>query len=122
MVYRILADIVLVIHFLFIILAVFGGLLVFKWKRFAWIHVPVVLWATLIEIIAWICPLTYLEVWLIEQGNMVSYGSGFIEHYIVPMIYPEALTQQQHILLGLFVFMFNLLVYGWIIYRIRRRR
>ena len=117
MVYRMLADTVLVIHFLFIILAVFGGLLIFKWKRFAWLHVPVVIWATLIEFYGWICPLTYLEVWLLEQGNMVSYGSGFIERYIVPIIYPEALTHPQHILVGLFVFMFNLLIYGWIFYR-----
>ncbi|MBN1522164.1 MAG: DUF2784 domain-containing protein, partial [Candidatus Aureabacteria bacterium] len=117
MFYRFLADAVIVIHFFFILFVVFGGLFIFKWKKAVWLHVPAALYGALIEFFGWICPLTYLEVWLLEKGGMESYGSGFIEHYVVPVIYPESLTKMHHVILGLVVIVLNLLIYGWIIFK-----
>ena len=121
MIYSFLTNSVIVIHFLFIFFVVFGGFFVFKWKKIKWIHVPVFIYGTLIEWFGWICPLTYLEVWLLGKTDMTGYGSGFIDHYIVPLIYPENLTQCHHIILGVFVLVLNFLIYGWMIYRKRSR-
>ncbi|NIS61836.1 MAG: DUF2784 family protein [Proteobacteria bacterium] len=119
MLYRVLADIILVLHFAFILFAVFGGLLVFIWKRFAWVHLPAVVWAALISIAGWICPLTPLENWLREMGGAISYRSGFIDHYILPIVYPDAdfLTRRVQILLGLLLFGINLGIYGLVLRR-----
>ena len=115
MFFRFLADTIIVVHFLFILFVVFGGLLVFRWRKALWLHAPAVIYGVLIEFFGWICPLTYLEVWLLERGGMESYGSGFVEHYIVPVIYPENLTKMHHVMLGLSVIVLNMLVYGWVI-------
>ena len=120
MVYSFLTNTVIVIHFLFIFFVVFGGFLVFKWRKFVWIHVPAFIYGTLIEWFGWICPLTYLEVWLLGKTGMTGYGSGFIDHYIAPVIYPENLTQVHHVILGVSVLVFNLFIYGWMIYHKRK--
>ena len=95
MLYRILADLVVLMHLAFLVFAVLGGVLVFRWKRFAWIHIPAVLWAALIEFADWVCPLTPLENWLLQKGGGGGYQSGFIEHYIVPVVYPTVLTRHE---------------------------
>ncbi len=119
MLYRVLADIILVLHFAFILFAVFGGLLVFIWKRFAWVHLPAVVWAALISFAGWICPLTPLENWLRERGGAIAYPSSFMDHYIIPIVYPDAdfLTRRVQILLGLFLFGINLGIYGLVLRR-----
>jgi len=120
MVYRILADLVIVIHLAFVLFAVLGGFLVLKWKHCVWIHLPTVAWAALIEFASWVCPLTPLENWLNERGGEIVYRSGFVEHYILPLLYPTVLTRRLQITLGLSVLVLNLVIYGWVWCRIAK--
>jgi hypothetical protein len=124
MLYRVLADIVVMTHFGFILFAVLGGFLVLKWKRWAWLHVPAVVWAALISFAGWICPLTPLEIWLRERGGSIAYRSGFIEHYILPVVYPptDVLTRPVQIVLGVLVLGINLGIYGLVLRRIVKRK
>lgn len=117
MFYRILADAVVVLHLSFIIFIVFGGILVFRWRRWAWFHLPAASWGVLIEFAGWICPLTPLENWLRAKGNSFDYSTSFIEHYIIPLIYPTALTRELQLLLGTLVLAFNIGIYAWILHR-----
>jgi len=117
MLYRVLANLVVVAHVAFILFAVLGGFLVLRWKRCAWIHVLAFVWAALIAFAGWICPLTPLENWLRERGGESGYSTGFIEHYIIPVLYPVALTRGLQIVLGLFVLGVNLGIY----WRVLRR-
>ena len=114
-----LADIVLALHFLFVLFVVFGGLLVLQWPRVAYVHVPAAVWGAAIEFAGWICPLTPLENSLRRQAGSAGYSGGFIEHYILPALYPSALTRDVQVLLGLMVLAVNLAVYTYI-FRTRR--
>jgi hypothetical protein len=122
MFYRVLADAVVVIHLAFAVFAVIGGALVLRWRRYAWIHVPVALWAIVIECMGWVCPLTPLENRFRQKAGTIGYETGFIEHYILPVLYPTGLTRGTQIALGLFVLVVNLGIYGWVVYRIRKCR
>lgn len=122
MLYGVLADLVVLAHLAFVLFAALGGFLVLRWKRCAWIHVPVVLWAALIEFSGWVCPLTPLENWLRERAGMITYRSGFIEHYILPVLYPTLLTRRLQIALGLLVLGVNLGIYGWLLRRIAKAK
>lgn len=117
MVYHALADLVLIVHLAFVIFAVLGGLLVFKWRSLAWIHVPAFLWGALVEFAGWLCPLTPLENWLRQKGGGLVYRTDFVEHYIIPLLYPASLTRSTQIFLGLLVLSVNLGLYGWILWR-----
>lgn len=119
-VYQALSNLVLLTHLAFVLFVVFGGLLVCKRKGLAWLHVPAFLWGALIELTGWVCPLTPLENWLREQGSGLVYRTGFIEHYILPVLYPAALTRNTQIILGLLVLSVNLGLYGWILWRTGR--
>jgi hypothetical protein len=112
MVYRLLADLVVLVHFAFVVFVVAGALLVLRWRRLAWIHVPVAAWGALIEFGGWICPLTPLENWLRQQGGAAGYGGGFVEHYIIPVLYPGHLTRGIQIALGMAVLVLNGGIYG----------
>ena len=116
-----LADVVLVVHALFIVFVIFGGLIVLKWRKVIWLHIPCVLWGTLIEFFGWICPLTYLENYFREIGNANYYTSSFIQHYLLPIIYPPGLTTGIQILLGITVIVVNLVIYC-IVWRYRNSR
>ena len=121
MVYGLAADFVVAFHFTFVLFVVLGGLLVWRWPRVAWVHLPCAVWGALIELTGLICPLTPLEKWLRDQAGVASYEGGFIAHYIVPILYPTGLTRGTQLVLGVFVVMLNLAVYvGW--WRARRRR
>lgn len=120
--YRVLADLVVVIHLAFVLFAVLGGFLVLRWKRCVWLHLPAVVWAALIEFAGWVCPLTPLENWLRERGGAFAYQSSFIEHYILPILYPSVLTRPLQIFLGLFVLGVNVGIYGWVLYRILKAK
>ena len=122
MLYRVFADLVIVVHLAFVLFAVLGGLLVLRWRRCAWVHVPCVVWAALIEFAGWVCPLTPLENWLRERGGAIAYRSGFVEHYILPILYPAVLTRRMQIVLGLLVLGINLGIYGWVLYRVIKGR
>ena len=117
MFYRFLADFVVVLHFAFVLFAILGGILVLRWRRGAFLHLPAALWAALIEFGGWICPLTPLEKWLRMKGGELAYKTGFVEHYILPLLYPSALTRQLQIILGFIVLGVNLIIYGWVLYR-----
>ncbi len=112
MVYRFLADLVLVAHFAFVVFAVVGALLVLRWRWVVWLHLPAVVWAALIEFAGWICPLTPLENSLRELGGSAGYESGFVEHYILPVLYHGGLTREVQIVLGLLVLAVNTVIYG----------
>lgn len=106
-----LADLVVLIHFLFILFVVLGGLLVLHWQRLAWLHLPAVVWGVLIEAMGWICPLTPLENALRRSAGEAGYAQGFIAEYLLPVIYPAGLTREIQWLLGALVLLVNLLVY-----------
>lgn len=121
MFYRFLADLVVTGHLLFILFATTGGLLALRWPVVAWMHVPAALWGALIEFGGWICPLTPLENWLRLQGHTQAYSGGFIDHYIVPILYPSGLTREIQMMLGLAILVVNGSIYGYIIVRHRRK-
>ena len=91
MLYRLLADAAVALHLAFILFVILGGFLVLRWRRLAWVHAPVAVWGVAIELIGWICPLTYLENHFRARAGEAGYGGGFIEHYLLPLIYPELL-------------------------------
>lgn len=122
MLYRLAADAVLVVHLLFIVYILFGGLLVWRWPRTAWLHLPTVAYGAAIEFVGWICPLTPLENALREAAGQQGYAGGFIEHYLLPIVYPAGLTPTVQLVLGAVVLALNLGVYGAWAWRRRRRR
>src|SRR5262245_22295289 len=115
--YRLLADAVLIVHLCFIAFVVLGGLLVLRWPRLAWLHLPTVAWGAWIEFSGSICPLTPLEIGLRARGGEATYSGGFIERYITALIYPEGLNRGQQVALGVFVLVLNAAVYGWLLWR-----
>jgi hypothetical protein len=119
--YRILADIVVGLHFVFVLFVVIGGLLVLRWPKVAYLHIPAAVWGAAIEFAGWICPLTPLEKFLRERAGETSYEGAFIEHYILPVLYPSALTREIQLLLGFTVIALNLAIY-WYVLRRRRRQ
>jgi len=119
MIYGMLANVVVVVHAAFVLFAVFGGFLVLRWRRLAWFHIPAVLWAALVELADWFCPLTPLENWFRQHAGITSYRSDFIEYYIMAVLYPEALTREIQVALGLAVLCINVSVYAWVWYRRR---
>ena len=106
----ILADLIVCIHFSFILFVMFGGFLVLKRRKLIWLHLPAAIWGALIEFAGWICPLTTFENRL-RSVSGGGYASGFIEHYLIPVIYPSALTREIQVGLGLAVIVLNLMVY-----------
>lgn len=118
---QILADFFLVLHLLFIIFAVFGGLLVLWRLWIAFIHIPFAIWASVVNVASWICPLTPLEVKFRLAAGQVGYEGGFIEHYIEPLIYIQGMTRTVEIILGVSVVVWNLLVYYFVISKFRRK-
>jgi hypothetical protein len=114
-----LADLVVVLHFCFVLFVLFGGVLALRWPRVAWIHLPAAAWGALIEFAGWVCPLTPLENWLRRQGGIAGYEGGFVEHYVLPVLYPGALTRNIQLVLGVIVLLLNILVYRHVL---RRRR
>lgn len=117
--YRLAADFVVVLHAAFVIFTVFGGLLAWKWPRAAWLHVPCFLWAAWVELTGWLCPLTPLENLLREQAGAITYQTGFIAHYLMPVLYPEGLTRTIQVCLGLMVLIGNVFLYAILINRYR---
>lgn len=122
MVYSLLADGVVVVHGLFVLFVVLGGLVVLRWRRLARLHVPAAVWGAWIELSGGVCPLTHLELWLRRLAGESGYHGGFIEHYLVPLVYPEGLTRGGQIALGLLVAALNLAVYGMILRYPRREK
>ena len=112
-----LADLVVAVHFGFVVFVVLGGLLVLRWPKLAYLHVPAAVWGAVIELAGWICPLTPLENSLRRQAGSVGYSGDFIEHYILPILYPSALTRDIQLLLGFLVIAANLGIYAYVFRR-----
>ena len=122
MFYTLTADAIVVLHLAFVIFVVAGGLLVFRWRRVALLHLPAVVWAVLLEFNGWLCPLTPLELRLRASGGQAGYGGGFIEHYILPVLYPAELDKVMQVEIGSLVIAVNIAVYGWLLWRIKNPR
>ena len=113
--YRLLADLVVLVHFAFVVFVIFGGFFVARRRRVMPFHLAAAVWAALIEFGGWICPLTPLENRLREKSGSGGYQSDFVAHYILPILYPEGLTRETQIALGALVIVINLGIYGWIL-------
>ena len=122
MIHRFLADVLVVVHLAFVLFVLLGGVLVLWRRRLALLHLPVAAWGVLIELSGWVCPLTPLEVRLRRLGGQAGYSGGFVEHYILPVLYPSGLTRQHQVWLGILVGLLNLGIYGWILRRMARSR
>ena len=112
MLYRIAADAVLAVHFAFVLFVVLGGLLVLRRPRLAWLHVPAVAWAAVVEFSGGICPLTPLENALRQASGGAGYAGDFLEHYLVAVLYPEALTRNLQVVFGAAVMLVNVAIYA----------
>ena len=111
MTYRLLADATVALHFAFILFVVLGGILVLRKPLVAWLHVPAVVWVAWLELTGSICPLTPLENALRARAGEAGYPGGFIDHYLIPVIYPAGLTPQIQWGLAIAVLAVNAIVY-----------
>lgn len=119
MVYAIAADLLLVFHLCFAGFVVAGGLLVCKWRWLVFLHLPAVVWGVLLELRGWICPLTPWEQQLRQAAGQSGYQDGFIEHYLLPVLYPAGLEGDTQMMLGGIVILVNVVVYCWLYLRCR---
>jgi len=112
MLYRLGADLVLLAHFLFAAFAVLGGVLVFFNSAWAWVHIPVVLWSSVVNLMSWTCPLTPLENALRVRAGQSGYPGGFVQHYIGRAVYPRGMPRRLELVAGVSILAGNALVYG----------
>lgn len=115
MYYQVLAHLTLAVHLLFVIFVVLGALLAFKWQWIIWVHIPCAIWGILLELKRWTCPLTYLENYFRKMAQSTGYEGGFIEHYLLAIIYPEGLTTEIQIYLGIITLLVNLCIYALLV-------
>jgi hypothetical protein len=115
----VIAELVVVFHFAFVLYVVLGGLLVVRWPRTAWLHLPAVIWGIWIELSGRICPLTPLENSLRSRAGEATYQESFIEHYMLPVLYPSGLTRKIQMVLAGVVLLINLAFYGLAVRRNR---
>jgi hypothetical protein len=118
---QLIANILVLFHLLFIIFVIFGGFLVLRWRNIFWLHIPCAIWGVLIEFAGWLCPLTPMENHFRQLAGQAGYYGGFIDHYILPVIYPTALTREIQYILGIGVITINLIAYGLVLYRIIKK-
>ena len=114
--YELFANLTLIIHLIFVLFVIFGGLLFFISSSIIYIHLPALLWGIYIELTNSVCPLTYLENWFLYKAELPNYSNDFINNYLSPIIYPEGLTNEIQIYLGISLIFINILIYG-IIYK-----
>lgn len=113
--WRLAADALVVIHLGFILFVLLGGLLLLRWPRLLWLHLPAVAWGVTVEFFHLLCPLTPWENQLRQAAGDAGYEGGFIEHYLIPLIYPAGLTPQVQLWLGGFVVLINVGVYAYLL-------
>jgi hypothetical protein len=112
--YSWLADLILCMHAGFVLFVICGGLLVLRWWRIAWLHLPAAVWGATVEFSGWVCPLTPLENWLREQAGEPGYRSDFVAYYLLPILYPDNLTRDVQLMLGTVVVAIIISMYGWL--------
>lgn len=122
MFYRLAADLILVLHLGFIVFVVFGGLLVLLRRWIGYVHIPAAVWGAFIEISGRVCPLTTWENSLLRGAGQSGYAESFVEHYLVPIIYPSGLTRGIQFAIAGFVIVANVVIYGWLLYRGKKSR
>ena len=119
--YELAADLTLTIHFAFIIFVVFGALLFFVSTKIIYVHVPALIWGIYIELTHSVCPLTYLENWFLQKANLTTYSEGFIQNYLVPIVYPKNLTDNLQIYFAIVLIVANMIMYGLIISKSKKK-
>jgi hypothetical protein len=117
--YGTLAAAVVVAHFAFILFVMFGGLLMLRWRRAPWVHLPAAAWGAYVELTGRVCPLTPLEHWLRRSAGSGDYVGDFIDHYLVRVIYPPGLTPEIQLALGAGAVLLNCAIYAWVVRRLR---
>jgi len=123
MLYRFLADAVVVIHALFIVFTVLGGLLVLRWHWVAFLHIPAAAWGVIVQVVhGGVCPLTPLENYFRDLGGEAGYGESFIDHYLTNLIYVSDPPPWLHPALGIFVLVVNVTAYTILIMKLVKRR
>ena len=119
--YEIAANITLIVHLIFILFVLFGALLFFVATKIIFIHIPAFIWGSYIELTHSTCPLTYLENWFLHKANMTTYSEGFIKNYLMPTVYPTNLTKDLQIYLGITLIVVNMIIYGFIINKLKKK-
>ena len=118
--YELFANLTLITHLMFILFVIFGGLLYLIFSKIIYIHLPALLWGIYVELTNSICPLTYLENWFLNKGNLTTYSNNFISNYIFPIIYPDSLTAEIQTYLGVSLIIINILIYSLIFKNLRK--
>ena len=118
--YELAADLTLIIHFAFILFVIFGALLFFASAKIIFIHIPALIWGSYIELTNSICPLTYLENWFLHKANLTTYSEGFIQNYLVPIVYPVSLTKDLQIYIGIALIVINIVIYAFIFNKLKK--
>ena len=118
--YELAAELTLIIHFTFILFVIFGALLFFVATKIIFIHFPALIWGSYIELTNSICPLTYLENWFLHKANLTTYSEGFIQNYLVPIVYPVSLTKDLQIYLGIALIVINIVFYAFIFNKLKK--
>lgn len=116
------ADIIVLVHLAFIVFVSLGGFFIVKWPKMTFLHLPCALWGVLIEFGGWICPLTHLEMHFRQLSGQTGYDGGFIDHYVLPIVYPAGLTRGMQITFGVIILAVNLCAYGRLLVNLTKRR
>ena len=119
--YALFANLTLITHFVFILFVIFGGLLFFIFSKIIYIHLPALIWGIYIELTSSICPLTYLENWFLYRGGLTTYSGNFINEYLYKIIYPDNLTSNIQIYLGITLLVLNIFIYGLILKNLNKK-
>lgn len=118
--YVLLADVITLVHFLFVLFVIFGSLFVLRWPRAAWVHAPALLWGVIVEYAGMVCPLTPLEIRLRQLGGEAGYSEDFLSHWLLTVLYPVSLTRELQIGMAASLLLVNIGLYAWIMRRLTR--
>jgi len=118
LIYHVAANLLVMIHLVFIVFVIAGAFTVLKWPWVILLHIPAVIWGVIVELKGWVCVLTPWENNLRRLAGQEGYSGGFIEHYIISLIYPAELTRDAQLVMGLIVITINLCVYCFIAYQL----
>jgi hypothetical protein len=119
MFFQLASDGVLLVHLAFILFALLGAAIAVRWRWVLFVHLPAVVWGCFVELTGRLCPLTYLENYCRIKAGQSGYSESFIEHYLLPIIYPAGLTRNIQFALAVLVIVVNIVIYGWLFVRER---